>query len=191
MKNNIIKLVVLMMILIGLLYILPITFSRFESNILGSASVEAALYILNADYQTNTIALPSIVPRDEPYTYTFSVANNKDGKRLETKLKYNLMIRTTTNLPITYELYKNITNLNEATSIKISDEVKKDADGTYFRYIVTNEDYFSYVDDEVNYYTLVVYFPSEYSSFKYQDVVEFIEINIDSMQMIEGEWFNI
>ena len=97
------------------------------------------------------------------------------------------MIRTTTNLPITYELYKNITNLNEATSIKISDEVKKDADGTYFRYIVTNEDYFSYVDDEVNYYTLVVYFPSEYSSFKYQDVVEFIEINIDSMQMIEGE----
>ena len=50
MKNNIIKLVVLMMILIGLLYILPITFSRFESNILGSASVEAALYILNADY---------------------------------------------------------------------------------------------------------------------------------------------
>ena len=69
----------------------------------------------------------------------FSVANNKDGKRLETRLKYNLKIRATTNLPLTYELYKIVNN--EDVLFKEIDEVIIDDYGTYFRHILTEDEF--------------------------------------------------
>ena len=115
-KNRIEKLVILTMVLVLLICVIPKTFSKYESDMSGVAEVETAFYVVATDYQYQTIALPTIVPTDEPYVYTFSVANNKDGKRLETRLEYNLSIRTTTNLPLTYELYKNDSDV----SIKVS-----------------------------------------------------------------------
>lgn len=182
-KNRIEKLVILTMVLVLLICVIPKTFSKYESDMSGVAEVETAFYVIATDYQYQTIALPTIVPRDEPYVYTFSVANNKDGKRLETRLEYNLSIRTTTNLPLTYELYKNDSDV----SIKVSDDVMADDDGTYFRYITTNREFFSYLYDEVNYYTLVVNFSKEFMDFNYQDIADVIEITIDSKQILSGE----
>ena len=47
--------------------------------------------------------------------------------------------------------------------------------------------YFSHLYDEVNNYQLVVYFPSEYKDYKYQDIYELIEIVVDSKQVIDED----
>lgn len=181
-NNNIMKLLILTLLLVIIICIIPKTFSRYQTNTSADANLQAAFYVLKTSYEYQTIKLPQLEPRDEPYEYTFSIANNKDGKRLETRLVYNLSIRTTTNLPITYKLYK-----GTSTDAEISNEVIKDEDGTYFRKISANREYFSYLYDEVNTYKLVINFPSEYNNFEYQDIAEFIEIIIDSKQIIDGE----
>lgn len=186
-KHNTFKLLILTLFLVIVICITPRTFSRYETNVTGNTKVETAFYVLKTDYQYQTITLPTMVPREEPYTYTFSISNNKDGKRLETRLVYNISIRTTTNLPLTYELYKNEEDITDATSIKDTDDITKDEDGTYFRIITTNREYFSYLYDETNIYTLVITFPSEYNSAQYQDITEFIEITIDSKQIIDED----
>lgn len=186
-KYRLEKLVGLTIALVLLICIVPKTFSKYESTMSGITSVDAAYYVLGTEYQYQTIELPTIIPSDDAYVYTFSIANNKDGKRLETRLEYDLSVRTTTNLPLTYELYMNTDDINNASSIKVSDSVSPDEDGTYFRHITTNKAFFSYLYDEVNYYTLVVNFPSEYNNFKYQDIVDVIEIRIDSRQLLSGE----
>ena len=182
-KNRIEKLVILTMVLVLLICVIPKTFSKYESDMSGVAEVETAFYVIATDYQYQTIALPTIVPRDEPYVYTFSVANNKDGKRLETRLEYNLSIRTTTNLPLTYELYKNDSDV----SIKVSDDVMADDDGTYFKEMTTNSQFFGFTEDETNKYELYVYFPSSYDDFEYQDIIEAVNVVITSKQVLDGE----
>ena len=64
-------------------------------------------------------------------------------------------------------------------------EVDTDEDGTYFRYLETANETFEYVNIKKNVYQLVVYFPQEYNTENYQDIIESIEINIDAKQVIE------
>lgn len=187
LRPEIKKLFIYNAMLIFVICIMPRTFSKYETNMNSTADIQTAFYVLKTDYQYQTIKLPDIIPSDDPYVYTFSVSNNKDGNRLETRLAYNLSIRTTTNLPLTYELYKNATDLTTATSIKTDDEVREDEYGTYFRYITTNTDYFSYLYDETNTYTLVINFPKKYNDYTYQGLVEFIEITFDSRQLTDND----
>ena len=43
---------------------------------------------------------------------------------------------------------------------------------------------FSYREDETNYYYLIVKFPLNYVDSKYQDITEFLSIEINSKQVI-------
>lgn len=183
--RKIINFLIITLFLIILLANFPKTYSKYETDAMGSTDVEAAYYVINTEYQTDTIKMFDLVPSNDQYVYTFSVANNKDGKRLETRLKYNLKIRATTNLPLTYELYKIVNN--EDVLFKDIDEVIPDDYGTYFRHISTEDEYFSYIYDEINYYKLIVNFPEEFNSSQYQDIIEFMEIIIDSKQLVDGE----
>lgn len=183
--KKIINFLIITLFLIILLANFPKTYSKYETDAMGRTDVETAYYVINAEYQTDTIKMFDLVPSNNQYVYTFSVANNKDGKRLETRLKYNLKIRATTNLPLTYELYKIVNS--EDVVFKAADEVILDYYGTYFRHISTEDEYFSYIYDETNYYKLVVSFPEEFNNSQYQDIVEFMEIIIDSKQLLDGE----
>ena len=183
--KKIINFLIITLFLIILLANFPKTYSKYETDAMGRTDVETAYYVINAEYQNDTIKMFDLVPSNNQYVYTFSVANNKDGKRLETRLKYNLKIRATTNLPLTYELYKIVNS--EDVVFKTADEVILDDYGTYFRHISTEDEYFSYIYDETNYYKLVVNFPEEFNNSQYQDIVEFMEIIIDSKQLLDGE----
>ena len=100
-------------------------------------------------------------------------------------MEYDLKIRTTTNLPLEYRLYSN-QNYNDTDALNIitSDEITQDEDGTYFRIIKTNTESFSYKEKKENIYQLVVYFPQKYNTINYQDIIEGIEISVDSKQVI-------
>ena len=100
-------------------------------------------------------------------------------------MEYDLTLRTTTNLPLTIELYKNQNyNANNATSIISNKETSRDEHETYFTTYKTQTSYFGYTEEQKDTYQLVVYFPSMYKSIDYQDVIENIEIVIESKQIV-------
>ena len=184
-RKRIIKLLILVFVLILLIKMISFTYSKYESRANTKPNIIVAFYVLNKDYQSMNLNLDELFPREEPYIYTFFFFFTKGQKRCQTDLEYELSIKTTTNLPITYELYKNQNyNDDNATSIKKTDEIIQDEDGTYFRIITTETESFSFREDETNIYQLVVHFPQEYNTINYQDIIEGIEITVNSKQII-------
>ena len=171
-------------LLLILIIIIPFTFSKFSSTTSGNAKIETAFYILNASYFTEEIDIGDLVPREEPYIYSFTVSNNDGTDRLETKMNYDLEIITTTNLPLTYKLYLND---NHDTNIITEEKIVQDENDTYFKNLKTTSKTFGFLRDETDKYELYVYFPSTYTDFNYQDIIELITINIESKQVLEGE----
>lgn len=189
MKSNksikiIIGILVFVIFLIIIFWFFPVTFSRYQTETESEVNIQYAFYLLKTDYFTEEIKLGEIVPQDEKYIYSFTVANNDGINRLETDLEYDLVITTTTNLPLSYELYLN-TDYNDPTNnIITSDVTASDEYGTYFRTLKVNTEYFSYKEDQVNTYYLVVSFPSIYKDSVYQDIVDSVTISIDSKQIL-------
>ena len=67
------------------------------------------------------------------------------------------------------------------------DMTTRDEDGTYFRTMTTTRQEFGFEQEEHNDYILLVYFPTTYKSSQYQDLVESIQINVDSKQKLESD----
>lgn len=178
----------LVVLLLVSVFLIPTTFSRYVTNTSSDAEAMVAFYLLKTDYQTNVILLDEIAPRNNPYTYTFTVSNYNGTKRTETNMQYDLVIRTTTNLPLEYELYLNsvYTDANAENAIT-SSQVIQDSDGTYFNRFATDTEYFSYSYNETNTYQLVVYFPETYVDQIYQDIVDSIEITVNSKQIMPND----
>ena len=104
----------------------------------------------------------------------------------ETDMEYTLKIRTTTNLPLEYKLYMNQSadNANSDDIIEIP-IITQDEDATYFKQLVEDKKEFPYTQGYTNTYTLVIEFPEEFKGIEYQDIIECIEISIDSKQIID------
>lgn len=182
---NKVKFFIILVLIFIILKIINFTISKYEASSNSTANLGIAYYILKDDYQTMSVNLGSLLPREEPYVYTFSVANNDGTNRLETNLEYDLTIRTTTNLPLQFELYKN-ENYSDSGAQNIITSVNTETDeyDTYFTTYTTEKSYFGFTNNEQNTYNLVVYFPSVYSSIQYQDIIENIEVVIESKQII-------
>lgn len=163
-----------------LLYITPIAFSRYETTATSNANVDLAFYLLDDNYYTNNIKLLDLTPRSEPYTFTFSVSNYNSSRAADTNIEYDLTLRTTTNIPLNYELYL---NGDYTTNLITSDNTVADDDGTYFRTLTTEKKILYYTTNTRNLYTLYVYFPAEYNGAEYSNLIEYVEINVDSKQV--------
>jgi hypothetical protein len=177
------KLVILIICFFILIRIFALTLSKYESTTSSDANIDIAFYVLNEDYQAMTLNLDSLFPQDELYEYTFSISNEKDGHVAETNLKYNLQIRTTTNLPLSFKLYMNDGNEDIITESKIVQE--DDGYDTYFLKMSTEEQYFFYDTAKTNTYKLTIEFPAKYNTVDYQDIIEALEINVASEQITE------
>lgn len=177
----IVKFLITLLTLILILMLICRTLAKYETTATTDANIQAAFYLLKDDYQTMTVNLAEMQPRDETYSYTFSVANNDGTKRTETSLEYDLQMRATTNLPLRYKLYLNGIEINIITN----SETIIDEYGTYFRVFSTDTKMFGHTENETNIYNLVIEFPLEYKqTIEYQDVIEGIEITVNSRQMI-------
>lgn len=177
---------ILVLILIVLLSLDTVTFSRYETVVTSSSALDTAIYLVNDQYQTVQVKLPDIIPSNNVYQYSFSVSNYNNDEHCETNLIYRLHIRTTTNMHIEYELYKTLT-IQNAESYILSNDVILDADGTYFRHIYTEENEFLYTQDEIDYYTLVFTFSEDYNDYEYNSNVDYIEINVESRQKLSSD----
>lgn len=159
--------------------------ARFTSTATSQTMLDVALYAL-AEKSNLTITLDKMVPQDEPYVYKFSVSNvDENGVRTDTKLFYDLKVIATTNIPLDYKLCMDVDYCQTADSVVNVDEITPDADGTYFRTMTTDRVIFGFDKDYQHDYILLVYFPKEYDFDEYQNLVESIQIQIDSKQCID------
>ena len=182
LRNRKIRMVILFLAFVMLVsvYILQRTGAIFQTTTESEASLDIAFYCIEEDFQTMTLKLDEIVPRTAPYVYNFTVSNNNGTKRTETELIYDLTIRTTTNLPIDITLF----DTNAGATPLGSETIIQDDDGTYFRYITTPQREFGFVNNQTNNYRIQVVLPATYKSEEYQDIIELVEINVDSKQKI-------
>lgn len=182
MKDKILIIAGLLITALGLFFLkFPDSLSRFTSSVSSDAVASIAFYVVDLGYQNAEVNLDKIVPSDEEYEYTFSVANYNSTKRLETNAEYNIIIRTTTNLNLEYKLYEN----DGSEDIFVEKTIEADNDGTYFNIMKTDKEYFGFTENQINNYTLKIKFPKDYMSFDYQDVIESIEIIVMSSQITD------
>lgn len=170
------------MILLWFIYLfkVPPTSAKYTNEVGSTVNGGIAFYVVDLGYQNAEIKLDKITPSDDLYEYDFTVSNYTKDKRLETNAIYNVIIRTTTNLNLEYYLYMN-DGLND---ILMDREVIQDNDGTYFYVMKTNKENFGFTENQQNKYTLKIKFPLDYINSKYQDIIESIEIIINSEQVI-------
>ena len=184
-KIQIKHLLIVLVVLIISLVILPITVSKYETDTTSNVNTPVAYYVLDAGYQYLNVEIPNLKPQIEPFVYNFTISNNKDNKRAEVSLEYDLVIQTTTNLDLDYKLYLNEDyTLATSQNVIVEDTIIQDEYETYFRNMTTPTQYFDYRYNETNAYTLLIYFDPVYANPKYQDVFESIFITIDSKQTI-------
>ena len=187
-KRVFIKALIIILGIIVATRLFVLILARYESMSNSVANVDVAFYVLKDDYKTMTTNLDSLLPQDDAYIYTFSIGNQDGTQTAEVDLEYELTIRTTTNLPLTYELYMNqqYTDSN-AQNIITENKIEAEEQGTYFRKLLTDKVSLSYKVATTNQYQLVVHFPKEYNTENYQDIIELIEITVDSHQVIGKE----
>lgn len=181
------KLIILVLCLLIIARIFVLVLSKYESIANSYANVEIAFYLLKEDYKTMTINLAELLPQNNAYVFDFSIGNQDGIEMAEVDLEYELSLRTTTNLPLTFELYMNENYTDAgATNIIKENNVAQDEHGTYFRTMTTEKNYLSYKEGVTNLYQLVVYFPANYNKEIYQDIIELLEINVNAQQ-VTGE----
>ena len=159
------------------------TYSRYETHVTSQNSITTAVYLLSDEYQTITVKLPDVVPSNNQYTYSFSVSNFKDDLHCDTNLKYRIHIRTTTNVDIDYDLF-NTLDIENATTDILDNDVIQDSYGTHFRHIYTDYKTMLYSQDKTDYYTILFTFPTTLKEAKYSGIIELVEINIESNQIL-------
>ena len=180
------KLIILVLCLLIIARIFVLVLSKYESISNSYANVDIAFYLLKEDYKSMTLNLASLLPQDNAYTFEFSIGNQAGDDIAEVDLEYELTLRTTTNLPLTYELYMNESYTDSgATNIIKENTVAQDEDGTYFRTITTEKTILPYTEGITNLYQLVVYFPGDYNQEIYQDIIELLEINVNGQQVTD------
>lgn len=179
------KFVILLLCFFVIIRMFTLTLSKFQSKTNSNPNIDIAFYILKEDYQTMQLNLGSIIPRNEPYIYYFSIANTDGTNTAEVNMKYNVKIKATTNLPIDYKLYLEDNETKEEVNVIINNEVQKDEYNTCFRLLDTEDRIFYYTTPETNIYKLVITFPEIYHSIKYENIIESIEILVDAKQIVE------
>lgn len=175
------KYIAIFLLVVFIINIMEITYSKYSSSANGDAAANIAFFIVDVGTYENTISLNNLEPSNNDYIYKFTVNNFKNNKRTNVKLDYNIEFVTTTNLPLTYKIYKEGTN-----NIITSNEIIQDGD-MYFNKLITNEaGSFSYEENQTEEYTLVVNFPITYNDKpdEYQGLIDSFMIKINATQRV-------
>ncbi len=179
--------VVLFLLLFLAYYLLGIAYARYEVQSQIYANIDKALYIFKGEDVAFNLDPDGIVPRDEPYVYRFSVSNYDGTTYSDVDLSYTVSIRTTTNLPISVQLYRNeLPSTSGATNILGAAREVQDEDNAWYRvYDVSGEYQMLFENQVMDVYTMVITFPAIYSNNPiYADYLENIEVSLKSKQMV-------
>lgn len=179
------KLTISVLILVLVVNIIDITYSRYQSNANMSVEANIALFLVDAGTYSGSITLEGLVPSNEPHIYKIIVKNHNDDVRTDVDLTYKIKFETTTNLPLRFEVYKDEDFSDSATDILTASSYRQDGDVYYKIYENSDRYEFHYNEDEEDVYTVVVYYPEEYKNYpdQYQGKVELLTVIIDAEQV--------
>lgn len=174
-----IKVIITIITGIVVLFGAGITYSRFTSkSSLTTSNQFLAKFIFEAK-KTDTISLPltSLNPNDE-VTYNFSITNNKDNKRSNVNIDYEISLETFHFMPLEIKLYK--VGENEELVLNCDESYSRNEENK----LICNSQpiTLTHKEDRKDDYKLVVKFPNEYNSLAYSDLVDYIDIHIKSYQ---------
>ena len=177
----------LIFILFVAYFLFQMAYARYEMNARLVANIDKALYIFDTDEVRFNLDPDGIVPSNDPYVYRFSVANFNETQNSDVDISYHVTIRTTTNLPITIQLYRNQLP-TDSGAINLFNGVQnvQDEDGAWYHIYDVRDDYeMLYTNEVTDYYTIVINFPLVYASdTTYVNSIENIEVTLDSHQII-------
>lgn len=185
-KKKFLLFALLLLILLFLsFYLLRTAYARYQIDAKINADIDKALYIMDEEKLNFNIETSGIVPSNSPYIYKFSLSNYNQTNASDVDINYTISIRTTTNLPITLELYRNELPEN-GTNVFGSPLTKQDEDGAWYRVYNTSNSYdFYYRNRTTDIYTLAINFPLIYANdTTYSNYLESIEVSIESKQIV-------
>lgn len=168
-------------------YLLGIAYARYEIRSKIMADIDRAIYIFEDEKLSFNLEPSGIIPSDDPYVYRFSVSNFNSFKDGDMDITYLVKVRTTTNLPITIQLYRNeLYTTPGATNVLGGATIHQDEDNSWYRLYQTVDSYtMNYNTHTTDVYTIVINFPStNATNSAYANTVEHIQISLESSQLI-------
>lgn len=176
------KILLILFMLISVIFCLGITYSIFHSDSnLSSANQGIAKFIFNTE-QTNQINIPLIgLTPGTIKEYQFSVSNNYSGSLSDVTVEYQMTIKTYHFIPLVINVYKIVDGTEELVFTCNESYTRNSQNELICNSNVQNMDYSSLIIDN---YKLKVEFPSEYNGEGYSDLVDYINIEINSWQKI-------
>ena len=188
-KRFVILVLIMFLLIVVAIKLLQFAYASYESTAKLNANIDKAIYLLEAEGLSFNIDPDKIVPSNDAYIYKFSVSNFNENKHSDIDIEYSINITTTTNLPLTYEIYRNENYDDEnATNLFQNATIKQDVDGAWYNVLEGEEKYlFPYTEDRTDIYTLVIHFDESHkqNTDAYADNLESIEVEINSNQVTE------
>lgn len=173
-----VKVLIGLFIVTAIIFATGITYSIFTSNKdMNMNDQKIAKFIFDTSI-TDAFEVP--IDDLEPNTFKefdFQVSNNSEGKKSNVTLNYQITIKTFHFMPLVIELYK----VGIEEPILVCDENKtRNTDGE----LVCNSPYqeMEYDQEVIDDYKLKVTFPKEYNTPEYSDLVDYIDLSIQSFQ---------
>ena len=168
------------------------TLARYETVTTGQVDVEAAFWIVESNFESKTIIIDDIYPSEESFKYTFAVSNFNDTRSAETDLDYEILLTSTTNLPLSYEIVKVIKEgeIETEKPCIVEEELYQDTDNTVFRKFrletEANALKMAHENDITDTFRIKVTFPQENSTTpEYADLIESIKLDLTAKQVID------
>ena len=184
------------------------TLARYETTTTTERDVEVAFWIVDNSFDSQRLYINDIYPKSTAFEYAFTVANynpgadltsEADDKIAETDMEYEILLKTTTNLPLSYEIIREGATCAKGGELYPDAEesiLYTDEDGTVYRKIEigTTATPFTIntINDDTNQkqkitddFIIKVTFPEEYSANQnYADLMEYIDIELTARQTI-------
>ncbi len=181
-KINKKKLFIIEIIALSLVLIIGVTYSIYTSDIdMASTEVGIAQFVFNSN-KTDAIEIPldTLSPGDL-VSHTFKVSNNLESVVSEVTVEYQITLKTVHSIPLTYELI-NVNGVPQ-TIITCNETNERNEEGLLeCKTPVIQMSHTTSKDDN---YQLNISFPSVYNDSSYANLVDYIDIEIESWQKIE------
>ena len=192
------------------------TLARYETTTTTNRDVDVAFWIVDNSFDSQRLYINDIYPKSTAFEYPFTVANydpgadltsETDDKIAETDMEYEILLKTTTNLPLSYEIIREgaiCAQGGELYPDAEQSELYTDTDGTVYRKIEIKQTIIegettrtipftiNTINDDTNQkqkitddFIIKVTFPEEYSANEnYADLMEYVDIELTARQVI-------
>ena len=176
------KILLVMILIIFVAFFSGITYSFFNSSAKSKSSNQGiASFIFETKKVDNIeLDLSGLVPGDER-EYSFSITNAKEEKTSDVTIEYQILIKTYHFIPLTISLY----SVDESGE-QLIDECDETFGRNEEKELVCNMPIETLQKSELGnkIYKLKVIFPENYNDLKYSNLVDYLNIEIESWQKI-------